>query len=330
MAMSSQGRGAVAAVGMFDGVHAGHRYVLQRVASLAREKGGESMAFTFDCHPLCLVDARRVPQSLCSLEQRLELMGHCGIDHCRVLHFDEALRELTAERFIALLKEKYDVRTLVMGYDHSFGSDRLRTTEQYVQAAAGSGVEIVRAERYILPSRGELVVSSSAVRAALSEGDVALAAEMLGRQYSIDGEIIEGRHLGRTIGFPTANMAVDSAMMLPAPGVYAAIVTLDAGKDVSLSDGNDVSFCDGHSASFAEYPAMVNIGHNPTVNDNPAAPLSVEAHLINFAGSLYGRRLRLRFLRRLRGERRFPTLDALAAQLRADRLAALAAYDVRP
>lgn len=291
-------KGAVCAVGMFDGMHLGHRYVLGRVVEEARATGRRALAVTFNRHPLALVDPSRVPASLSGHYDKIVRMYECGIDECVDLLFDEELRGMTACEFIAMLAERYGVEKILMGYDHSFGSDRLRTTADYERAAGTSGVEIERLGRYEIEGIG--TVSSSAVRRALEEGDVRRAAQMLGRPYLLRGEVVKGRQIGRTIGFPTANIKVEpSGMAIPREGVYAARATVGG----------------------IEAAAMVNIGHNPTVNADGEAPLSIEAHLIKPWGDLYlyGARMTIEFVERIRDERRFGSVEELAAQLDKDR-----------
>lgn len=281
-----------ATVGMFDGVHLGHRHILRKVADEARRCGAEPVAFTFDRHPLQLIRPESVPPMLCTLEERVSLIRSAGIGQCVVLEFDGRLRSMTAGEFIAMLAADYGVGELVMGYDHGFGSDRLRDTSDYEAAAAPSSVRIVRCDRFEV---GGHIVSSSEVRRALSEGRAEDAALMLGRPYSLAGHVVAGRQLGRTIGFPTANIEPRAGLAVPAPGVYCARARV----------GDTV------------FPAMVNIGHNPTVATG--APLSIEAHLIGFDGDLYGREMTLEFIGRLRDERHFGSVGELAAQLARDR-----------
>ena len=299
MSANSEGRrGAVCAVGMFDGVHLGHRHLLERLADTARETGREAVAVTFDVHPLSLVRPGSEPQALCSLGRRVELIRSCGVSEVHVLHFDPALRVLTASEFIGLLRRDYGVDMLLMGYDHGFGSDRLSALADYREAGRVHGVSVDRVGEYTLEGCGK--VSSSSVRRALDTGDVELAARMLGRSYEIEGTVVHGRRLGHTIGFPTANVEPSGHVLVPARGVYAGYV---------LVDGS----C---------YPAMVNIGHNPTVSDTPA-PMSIEAHIIDFDGDIYGHTVRLGFVRRLRDERRFDSVEALSSALADDRRATI-------
>lgn len=285
-----------ATVGTFDGVHLGHRFLLAELVALARENGLSAMVVTFDRHPLAGIRPEAVPPLLSSSAVRSSMLASFpGIDRVVELPFDDALRSLTAGEFLRLLHDRYGVRILLMGHDNSFGSDRLRGLDAYVHAGVGAGVRVVGARQLFLPGRDDAVCSSS-IRGALSSSDISSANAMLGRPFEISGTVVGGRRIGRTIGFPTANISVDSAMLVPSPGVYACVaVTPDGG----------------------EYPAMVNIGRNPTVSADGA--LSVEANLIGWSGDLYGRTLRLRFIAFLRHERKFPSVSALSAALSADR-----------
>ncbi len=284
-----------ATVGMFDGVHLGHRYVLSRLKEEACKHGAYTLAFTFDRHPLEIVSPDRVPAILCTVERRVQLIEESGIDKCHVLHFDEKLRHLTAREFIAKLKKEYGVETLIMGYDHGFGSDRLSTIEEFREAAKPVGVEIVRCDCFTIDTaEGNKTVSSSSIRKAIEGGNLDIATVMLGRDYSIEGKIIEGRHLGRTIGFPTANIEVLD-VLIPQNAVYAAR---------AIYNGN-------------AYAAMVNIGKNPTISKDNTQ--SIEAHLINFEGDIYGQNICLEFIKLLRHERYFDSLEALSQQLCKDR-----------
>ena len=209
-----------------------------------------------------------------------------------LLPFDEQLRHMTAEEFIRLLAREHGIDRLVLGFNNSIGSDR-RTAADDNALCNATGVEIIRASE--LP--GDVKVNSSAIREMVAAGDVKQAATLLGRNYTLHGTVVHGKKLGRTIGFPTANIEADSTdKLIPANGVYAA----------------DAITTDGHA-----YRAVVNIGHRPTV-DNPSAPVTIEAHLDGFTGSLYDQPLTLHFLDRLRGERKFSGLDELKAAISSD------------
>lgn len=291
-----------ATVGTFDGVHLGHRSVLARLSALARENGLKAMVVTFDRHPLAGIRPEAVPPLLTSARSREALLCECpGIDRVVMLPFDEHLRSLTASGFLRLLHDDFGVRLLLMGHDNSFGSDRLRGLDAYVRAGAGVGVRVVGAPQVSVHGN-DAVVCSSSIRKALAESDIATANALLGRPFELSGTVVSGRRIGHTIGFPTANISVSPSMLVPAPGVYACLAVTPDG---------------------VSRPAMVNIGHNPTVASSDA-PLSVEANIIGWSGDLYGQTLRLRFIAFLRHEQRFPSVDELSQALSRDRERVLA------
>lgn len=273
-----------AVVGTFDGVHLGHSFLLESLRSQAARRGLQPMVVTFADHPLKQIAPDRVPPGLMSVERRRSLLQAEGVEVV-VLDFNSRLRSLTAAQFLEMLHNRYGVELFLLGFNNRIGSDRLGA-ESLAGKTIG-GVEVLAADEH-----PQLCVSSSLVRAALSRGDVEEAAQMLGRPYSIEGKIVTGKQLGRTIGFPTANLLSDPTTAIPAVGVYAG--------------------------EMLGYPAVINIGHRPTVEGRNDAPLSIEAHLIGFSGDLYGRTAELTFIRRLRGEKRFESLDALKNQIQKD------------
>lgn len=287
-------RPRAAIVGFFDGVHLGHRSLARYVMERARERGLKPAAVTFSCCPLEILRPGSEPGLLSEASWRIAEMERClGPESVITLDFDRALAALTAEEFMTMLHDDYNVRLLVVGFNNKFGSDRGTTFDDYKTIGMKIGMEVIHAPEYDA-IKG---VSSSATRRALAGGDVALAAKMLGRFYSIDGHVGSGRKVGRTIGFPTANVSQDNTrIIVPAPGVYCARATT-AGGDV--------------------YPAMVNIGVCPTVTDGRMQ--TIEANLIGFEGNLYGQPLRLEFVDRIRDEKRFDSIDSLRRQLEMDR-----------
>lgn len=290
--------GVVAAVGMFDGVHAGHSRVLERVRAEAAARSMRSLALTFSRHPLELVDSTRAPRLLTDTAARVRLLLDSGIDRAEALDFTPAMRSLGGADFLAMLRERYGVAVLVMGYDNHIGSDRLDAAAA-AALTPSTGVEVLRVDEY--RHDASQVLSSSSVRAALADGRVGDAARMLGRYFSVAGEVVGGNRLGRTIGFPTANVDASAAAAL-APGAYAVDVEIDG--DGSLLRG------------------MANIGRRPTLGS--CGELRLEVNIFGFEGSLYGHRLRVEFLERLRGECTFASLEELARQLDLDRRAAAA------
>lgn len=280
-----------AVVGTFDGVHRGHAHLLDSLRSEAARRGLEPLALTFSTHPLALLDPARLPAALSSTAEREHLLRECGVEAV-TLPFDESLRRMTAAEFLTMLRERFDVSLFLLGFNNCIGSDRVSAdSPQLAEVAREAGVEVLGASEH--PQEG---VSSSAIRKALAEGDVDAANRMLGRCYDVEGTVVTGRRLGRTIGFPTANIEPDPGRAIPAEGVYVG--------------------------QLLGRRAVVNVGRRPTVEQRDDAPLSIEAYILDFSGNLYGRRLRLEFLHRLRGEQRFGSIDELKAAIAADVIAA--------
>lgn len=287
--------GAVVSIGVFDGVHIGHQATLAANVRRARELGLVPSVVTFRRHPKRVL-LGRAPRTLTSLEHRLELFARAGIEQCLALEFDEALREMPAEEFTRIhLFEGLRAREFVLGFDSKFGLDRRGGPE--LLRALGYPVRVVDEVRV-----GGRAVSSTAIREAVELGDLTAAAAMLGRPVSVLGRVIHGDARGRTLGFPTANLDLHHELHPPI-GVYACRVwRLDRGG----------------AAGGIGLPAVANIGLRPTVQpDAPALP-TVEVHLLDFAADLYGERLEVAFVARLRNEMRFDGLDALRAQVERD------------
>ncbi len=292
----------VATVGMFDGVHRGHRSLLDRVIAEAHDHDGEAWVFTFAAHPLTLIAPDKAPSPLMTPADKVEALKASGIDGVEVLDFDEALRSLTAEEFMAMLRRRYGVDVLVMGFNHRFGRDRVSELDHYREIGRRTGIEVVRADE-LRDDELSATICSSSIREAIAEGDVKAACAMLGRPYIIHGEVIEGKQLGRKLGFPTANLRMsDPAMLTPLQGVYAV--------DVKLPDGTTRR-------------GMLNIGRRPTVDRGAKPEVSIEVHIIGWSGNLYGESIAVEFLSRLRDEQRFADLDALKSQLEKDKALAL-------
>ncbi len=290
-------RAPAVTLGVFDGVHRGHLLILERLRSSARRLGGDAVVVTFDRHPR-LVIAGSAPPTITSLEHRLVLFERAGVDATAILRFDERLAAMPAERFLGeILLGKIGARAIVLGADSHFGREREGNIRFLEERRERHGYELEAVP--LLARPGGRGISSTVIRAAISEGRLDDAAEMLGRPVSLLGRVERGDERGRRLGFPTANLALHHELH-PPRGVYAGNVEVDG----------------------VRYRALVNIGVRPTF-DGPACEL-VEVHLLGFEGNLYGRVLEVEFLRRLRDERRFESPDALTAQIRADREAALA------
>lgn len=285
------GAGSVVSIGVFDGVHLGHLAILERNVAVARELGAEASVVTFRRHPKRLL-LGRAPRTLTTLEHRLELFERVGIDHAVALSFDESLRSLSAAEFARdLCREGLGVRRFVLGFDSKFGRDREGTAERLLEL--GYRVEVI--PKVVLNGRA---VSSTAIREAVELGDLDGARAMLGRRISVLGRVIHGASLGHEIGFPTANLDLHHELH-PPPGVYASRARLPDRGD-RIIDG------------------VTNIGFRPTVAEERPDRPQVEVHLFDFEDDLYGERLELFFHGYLRGERRFPSLEALVAQIGRD------------
>lgn len=280
----------IATTGFFDGVHCGHRLVAERLVSEARKRGDGSLVVTFWPHPRAVLqDGARELRLLTTLDEKKDLLHGLGVDRIEVLDFTRTFAALTAEEYLRLLKDRFGVTTLLMGYDNRIGSDRL-TAPDLLPVAEGLGIELVRVE-----ALGGVPISSTKIRKALEEGKVEEANGMLGYRYGLYGAVVAGNRLGRTIGFPTANLQLyEPLKLIPGNGVY----TVEA------------------EVLGRSFRAMTNIGTRPTVGGTVR---TVETHILDFDEDIYGLPLRIRFLRRIRDEVRFPSLDALKAQLGKDR-----------
>lgn len=284
----------IAVVGMFDGVHAGHRFLLDALRRAGGERGLQPMVVTFSNHPLDVVAPGKSPRLLTGAVEKANLLKAEGVEAV-VLPFDGSLRRTSAAGFLRMLHDSYGVDCLMLGFNNRFGCDAPASFDDYVGLGRECGVEILKADEY---RAGGEPVSSSAVRSAVVAGDMEKAAKMLGRCYSIDGVVVGGRRIGRTIGFPTANVAVDDRRLLPAEGVYAAVAVLPDGS---------------------RRGAVVNVGRRPTVEHGESeAPVKVEVHLLGFGGNLYENRIRVELHGRIRSEKRFGSLDELKMQIEAD------------
>ena len=307
----------IATTGFFDGVHCGHRLVIDRLVSLARERGDKSLVVTFWPHPRAVLqDGARELRLLSALEEKKSLLQGLGVDRVEVLDFTRRFASLTAEQYLRdILQARFGVTTLLMGYDNRLGSDRLTAS---TLRSSVPGIDVMelpplspraepsslsfRAEPSSLSFRAEpqaesrnLEVSSTRIRNALEIGDIAAANGMLGYGYSLTGAVVAGNRLGRTIGFPTANMKLyEPLKLVPARGVYAVQVQV-LGQT---------------------HRGMTNIGVRPTVGGTVP---TIETHILDFNEDIYGLPLRITFLRRIRNEVRFPSLDALKRQLEKDR-----------
>src|SRR5215203_4002944 len=283
---------SVVALGNFDGMHLGHQAVVRRAVEEGRERGARVVAATFDPHPRAVLAPGSEPKLLTTLELRREALLRYGVDEVRVIRFDESLSRKSPEEFVRnVLVGEMGAGAVVVGENFRFG-----------YKAAGDFMELERlmrgygGEAYAVPVRsgeGEAPISSTRIRTLIGEGEVAEAARLLGRPYVLRGKVVVGDKRGRAIGFPTANVLPDPALVVPARGVYAGSVRV--GEE--------------------EYAACTNVGVAPTFG---RAESRVEAHLLDFEGDLYGRVVDVSFVRRIREERRFSGIDELKAQIQRD------------
>ena len=287
-------QGSVVTVGEYDGVHRGHRTVISEMHRMAAERGCATAVVTFDRHPATIVRPESAPLLLCDLDHKLELLAETGVDYTLVVEFTPEQAEVPAEMFARqVLVDCLQARAVVVGADFHFGQGRRGNVETLGAGGEEFGYEVVGLPLVKqLTGEGE-VISSTSIRAALSEGDVEKAHRLLGRPFEVRGVVTPGDRRGRTIGFPTANIPTTPDLQVPADGVYAAWYVRDDG---------------------AQYPAAVNIGKRPTFYDDAERSL-IEAHLIGFRGDLYGESAKVRFVRRLRGEKKFDGIDSLKQQL---------------
>ena len=282
------------ALGAFDGVHLGHRAILGTAVAHARREKLQALACTFDRHPMEVLQPDRAPLPITTLEERLELIAETGIDTTVVIPFTPDVAAVEAKAFVHdVLVGTLGAREIVVGFNHRFGRGA-RGDAGLLESLAGP----LGFRAHVVPAFmvDGVAVSSSEIRASLQRADLPSAARLLGRPYSIRGEVVRGAGRGRTLGFPTANVKTDRPLGLPA-GVYVCQVTVGPSR----------------------HQAVVNVGVRPTFGETE---LAVEAHILDFSGDLYDRRISLTFLTRLREEKKFPNVDALRQQIALDVAAA--------
>ena len=284
---------SVATIGFFDGVHRGHRFLIDQVKEMAAKEGLCSALVTFQVHPRQVIQTSYCPQLLSSPQEKLELLETTGADYCILLPFTHDLSLLSAREFMQLLRDRFNIHILVIGYDHRFGHNRSESFEDYRRYGEELGIYIVRARAY---TDGEDKISSSVIRQLLKEGDVNRASQFLGYNYYLDGTVVDGYKVGRKIGFPTANLKVDyPEKLIPSEGVYAVYVYIEGKK----------------------WAGMLNIGHRPTINNGK--DLSIEVNILHFSDNIYHKEIRIEFVKYLRPEEKYDNIEALIRQMHKDR-----------
>lgn len=279
------------ALGSFDGVHMGHLSLIQESIRLSKEHGGKSMVFTFKNHPLSVIKPENSPKLLMDNDTKVEVLTKLGLDITNFATFDEELMKLSPEAFIKRLVHCYGMKGVVVGFNYRFGHKNAGDIDLLHELSVRYGfiVSVLNSVSY----EGE-VVSSSRIRNLILDGDISKANEMLVQPFMLRGIVISGKKLGRKIGFPTANISVPENMILPKLGVYYTMVDYQKSK----------------------YKGITNVGLNPTVNDNK---LSIETYVLDFHKGIYGESLETYFLRRMRDEERYDSLQELIAQLERDK-----------
>lgn len=289
-----KGKRLAATIGFFDGVHLGHRFLINELKETAKARNLPSAVITFPEHPRAVLHADYQPKLLNSFAEKLEQLASTGVDYCIVLDFTVELSRLTAQEFITtVLAEKLHVEVLLIGYDHRFGHDRKDGFEQYVTYGAACGMDVVKASPY---DNGQTAVSSSEIRKLLTECQVKEADKLLTYPYQLRGTIVNGYKVGRKLGFPTANIQVDEPLkIVPGIGVYAVWVYLKGER----------------------HKGMLYIGDRPTLDNG--SNITLEVNILDFSGDIYNNEITVAFIYYVRGDIKFASLDELKEQLARDR-----------
>ncbi|MPL94684.1 Riboflavin biosynthesis protein RibF [bioreactor metagenome] len=284
-----------ATVGFFDGVHTGHRFLIAELKKESAKRGLKSMVITFKVHPRKVLHAAYLPQLLTSAEEKLEQLKSTDVDEVVELDFTTEMAQLTAAEFIKqILAEQLGVKLLLVGHDHRFGKNREEGFPEYVAYGKQNGMEVIQATRYSTEQFSH--ISSSEVRNALLNGEIERANTLLTYPYAFTGYVVSGFQVGKKIGFPTANLnPVEPDKLIPAIGVYAVLI-----------DWNGTT-----------YSGMMNIGRRPTLDNGDA--VSLEVHIINFDADIYHQQVKVTFIRKIRDEKKFNSVEELIEQLKSDK-----------
>lgn len=285
-------------LGTFDGVHIGHKKILERITQNTENGKYESLVLTFFPHPRMVLQEKSEIRLLNTISEKTELLEATGIENLIVHPFNESFSRLTAEEFVhTILVDKFQIQKIIIGHDHRFGRNRTANIDDLIAFGAAYGFEV---EQISAEEIQDVSVSSTKIRKALNEGNMALANEYLGYDYFLNGTVAKGKQLGRTIGFPTANIHIEEDYkLIPKIGVYVVKAVVN----------NEIVY------------GMMNIGYNPTVNGEKQ---TIEVHLFDFNEDIYDQNIRVSLLRYIREEQKFGSIDALKAQLQQDQNEALA------
>lgn len=285
----------IATIGTFDGVHIGHKKILEKLTSNASKSNYESLVLTFFPHPRTVLQEGTEMKQLNTIDEKTVLLDKIGIDHLVIHPFDKEFSRLTAEDFVKnVLVDQFNIAKIIIGYDHRFGRNRTADINDLIEFGEKYSFDV---EQISVEEINDVSVSSTKIRNALNNGDVTLATIFLDYQYSINGTVIRGKQLGRTIGFPTANIHIsEDYKLIPKDGVYIVSCEIDSEK----------------------HYGMMNIGTNPTT-DSTNQKQKIEVHLFDFNQDVYEKSIKVSFIKRIRDEQKFESIDALKNQLALDK-----------
>lgn len=313
---------AVVTIGTFDGIHFGHQKIIKRLCELAKSAGGESVLLTFFPHPRMIIDPENQELKMINtIDEKAQILASLGVDHLIITPFTRDFSNLGADEYIKkILVDTIGTKKIIIGYDHRFGKDRLGSIQTLVENADKFGYSV---EEIPEQDINDVAVSSTKIRKALLDGDVALANDYLGYAFSIYGPVIKGDKIGRTIGFPTANIFVaETYKLIPGDGIYAVTVELEPEAESANTEVN------GELSTFTSQPStfkgMAYIGQRPTIN---GMTRNIEVNIFDFNREIYGQNIKMNFLAFLRHDVKFTGLEALTKQLQQDKADTLAFFN---
>ncbi|MFN0291284.1 bifunctional riboflavin kinase/FAD synthetase [Pedobacter helvus] len=320
---------AIVTIGTFDGVHFGHQKIIKRLCELAKSSGGESVLLTFFPHPRMIIDPENQDLKMINtIDEKAQILASLGVDHLIITPFTRDFSNLSAEEYIKnILVDAIGTRKIIIGYDHRFGKDRLGNIQTLAENAAVFGYSV---EEIPEQDINDVAVSSTKIRKALLDGDVGLANDYLGYAFSIYGPVIKGDKIGRTIGFPTANIFVaETYKLIPGDGIYAVTVELESEVGSPKSEDNNAQSHTSNSKTnnslfelptsdirHQTYKGMAYIGQRPTIN---GMTRNIEVNIFDFDKEIYGQNIKMNFLAFLRHDVKFTGLEALKQQLQQDK-----------
>jgi len=281
----------VIVLGSFDGIHIGHRKLIETAIEIGQMMRMQSMVYTFSNHPLSIINSHRTPKLLMSNKVKIDYLEKLGVDLLALIEFNRKFMEISPEDFIRLLTEKYGAKHIIVGYNYRFGYKNLGDVELLRSMQENLGFELHVVEPVKV---GDTPVSSTLIRGLIDEGEIVSANEFLGHSFFIDGKVIRGKQIGRTIGFPTINIDYNIKNLVPRGGVYYTVAEIQG----------------------EYFKGITNVGYNPTVNGNK---LSIETHLLDFNKDIYDQYFKLHFIDRIRDEKKFANIELLKMQIQKDK-----------